>query len=148
MPQHADPFESSLQAARRWLAHIADRVGTEDRGFAYQLTRAWLHTVRDRLAVNAAVHLSAQLPELLRGIYFENWTPSHVPVGHHNDAFIEQFTAESGVAASQVPVFAGLLTAAFDELFSEGQLDHAFATLPRHLVELLSGNPRPDAVAR
>jgi hypothetical protein len=38
--------------------------------------RAFLHTLRDRLTVNGAVHLAAQSSELLRGVYYENWRPS------------------------------------------------------------------------
>ena len=30
---------------------IAREFGTEDRNFVHRVTRAWLHTVRDRLAV-------------------------------------------------------------------------------------------------
>ena len=35
-----------------------------------------LHAVRDRLQVNDAVSLGAQLPELLRGAYYEQWRPA------------------------------------------------------------------------
>jgi uncharacterized protein (DUF2267 family) len=139
MPHHTDPFEPGLHTAHRWLAHIADRVGDEDRRFAYRLTRTWLHTVRDRIDITTAAHLSAQLPELWRGVFFEGWMPGRVPIDHHPDTFVKQFAAQSGISPTQVPVFAGLITAAFAELFSDGQLDHVFSVLPRNLVEVISG---------
>jgi len=44
-----------------------------DRQRAYQALRAVLHALRDRLPLNLAAHLGAQLPLLVRGIYYENW---------------------------------------------------------------------------
>src|SRR6185369_10762255 len=52
---------------------------TEDREFAYRVLRAWLHTLRDRLTVQASAHFAAQLPDLIRGIFYAGWNPSGVP---------------------------------------------------------------------
>jgi uncharacterized protein (DUF2267 family) len=35
--------------------------------------------LRDRLSVEEAADLSAQLPIIVRGIYFEGWVPARVP---------------------------------------------------------------------
>ena len=51
-------------------------------------TRPVLHTLRDRLTVEEAAHLSAQLPLLIRVIYFEGWHPAHKPT---KERFKEQF---------------------------------------------------------
>ena len=67
MAHHTDPFAPAVHTAHAWLAHIERTIGTDDHIFTYQLVRAWLHAVRDRLDVPAAAHLGAQLPELLRG---------------------------------------------------------------------------------
>lgn len=42
--------------------------------------RSVLHTLRDRLTVEEAADLSAQLPLMIRGIYFDAWTPATAPV--------------------------------------------------------------------
>lgn len=38
-----------------------------------------LHCLRDRLSVDQAAHLSAQLPLLVRGIYYESYHPAGKP---------------------------------------------------------------------
>src|SRR5262249_39062981 len=37
---------------------------------------AVLHALRDRLQIGLAVHLGAQLPLLVRGLYYDQWQPS------------------------------------------------------------------------
>ncbi|MFC9994051.1 DUF2267 domain-containing protein [Nocardia sp. NPDC127526] len=139
MSHHTDPFAPALHTANQWLRTVADRLGTEDRIFAHKAVRAWLHTVRDRLPVGAAAHLSAQLPEILRGIFYEGWIPSHVPVAHDGPAFISQFAREAGVSPEDAVTLAGAVTDAFAELFSPGQLDHVLAQLPVKLRQILLG---------
>lgn len=144
MAQHTDPFAPAVYTAHGWLARIAQGIGTDDRAFAYQLTRAWLHAVRDRLDVPAAVHLGAQLPELLRGVYYDGWKPARVPVGRHPQEFIDQVAADAHIAEAEVPVMVGLVTDALEDLFSPGQLAHVFAVLPDSLVGVLSGEAPPE----
>ena len=38
-----------------------------------------LHKLRDRLTVNLAAHLGAQLPLLIRGVYYDQFEPGHMP---------------------------------------------------------------------
>src|SRR5690606_29055482 len=43
------------------------------------LFRTVLHTIRDFLSVDEAADLAAQLPVLIRGIFYEGWNPSSTP---------------------------------------------------------------------
>ncbi|MFE3055951.1 DUF2267 domain-containing protein [Nocardia sp. NPDC059239] len=139
MSHHTDPFARSVHTAHEWLAAVADAMGTEDRFLAHRALRAWLHTVRDRLGVNAAAHLSAQLPELLRGTFYEGWIPAHVPVPRDVPSFLAQFAHAAGVTSEEAVPLVGVVTDALADLFSPGQLDHVLAQLPAALRFLLLG---------
>ncbi|MCX4092434.1 DUF2267 domain-containing protein [Nocardia sp. alder85J] len=139
MPKNDDPFAPALDTAHAWLATVAYRLNTEDRRFAHRVLRAWLHTVRDRIGVVTSAHFTAQLPELLRGVYYESWRPGRVPVGHDPAAFTDQFAEAAGVTRDEVPALVDAVTGALTELCSPGQLGHVFAVLPIRLQQLVSG---------
>jgi uncharacterized protein (DUF2267 family) len=56
---------------------------------AYKVLRAVLQTLRDRLPMNDAVHFAAQLPMFLRGLFFESWQPSSVPIKMSREEFLK-----------------------------------------------------------
>ena len=69
-------LDHATQSAHTWVCDVAREFDTEDREFAYRVLRAWLHTLRDRLTVQASAHFAAQLPDLIRGIFYAGWNPS------------------------------------------------------------------------
>jgi uncharacterized protein (DUF2267 family) len=74
-----DVFDSTVQQTNLWLKDLMERLAMSDRHLAYQLLRATLHTIRDRLPPENAVHFGAQLPMLVRGFYYEGWHMAATP---------------------------------------------------------------------
>jgi uncharacterized protein (DUF2267 family) len=91
-------LDRMIQTSHLWLDDTAQRLGG-DRQDAYHALRAVLAALRDRLPVDVAVNLSAQLPLLVRGIFFEGYRPGSVPVKlRSGEEFLEQVRSHLQVA--------------------------------------------------
>lgn len=86
-------FDTTLQETNQWLKLMMGELGTNDRHAAFGALRGALRAIRDRIGINNAVHLGAQMPMLLRGAYCEGH-----PVGttreRHLANFIDRVAAE------------------------------------------------------
>lgn len=83
------PFENTIQTTNIWLNELLDELGWQDSHRAYHALRVVLHALRDRLPVEQAAALAAQLPMLIRGFYYEGWHPHGKPVKErHKEAFL------------------------------------------------------------
>jgi uncharacterized protein (DUF2267 family) len=139
-------IDRAVHTTNTWLADVGRAFHTDDRRFAYRVVRAWLHTLRDRLTVNAAAHFSAQLPEFLRGVYYDGWDPSRVPVKQRPEEFRQRFAQEAKIPAGDVPATARTVSAALDTHLSPGHLETVLGQLPqgvRELVDPALATPTP-----
>lgn len=66
-------FDTTVQETNLWLKAIMEGLHTDDRHLAYLALKATLHALRDRIGPENSVHLAAQLPMLVRGLYYEGW---------------------------------------------------------------------------
>lgn len=73
-------FDSSLETTKEWLREVQEEMGLDDEQRALRVVRAVLHTLRDRLPVEEAAQFAAQLPMLLQGVYYHEWTPRGKPL--------------------------------------------------------------------
>jgi uncharacterized protein (DUF2267 family) len=132
-----DAFHNTLQKTGEWLRDIRARLQWESDQHAYLALRAVLHTLRDRLRVTEAVHLGTQLPMLVRGFYYEGWTPLDKPLKFSREEFLEQVASyfrEPGVDPA-------LVTRAVIETMGEhidpGELAKVVRVLPRDFTDLM-----------
>lgn len=86
-------LDHSPQIVAEWLNLLEEDLGWHDRSRSYRLLRETLHGIRDFLTVQEAASLSAQLPVLLRGVFFEGWMPTRTPVRPRSaDALLDRIT--------------------------------------------------------
>ena len=98
---HLPMIDHTVQLTREWVRELADRLDWPDEHRAFRLLRVTLQTVRDWLDVNEAAHLGAQLPILIRGLYYEGWHPAKTPAADHT---MEAFLARIDEAFSTDPI--------------------------------------------
>jgi uncharacterized protein (DUF2267 family) len=90
-----DTFDKTVQESNLWLKDVMERLNTYDRHHAYSTLRAVIHALRDRIGPENAAHLGAQLPMLLRGLFYEGWDPTGKPTKErHENAFLAHIARE------------------------------------------------------
>jgi uncharacterized protein (DUF2267 family) len=89
------PFETTFQTTNVWLKELKEELGSHDPQQAYHAYRAVLHALRDLLTVSEVADLGAQLPMLLRGLYYEGWNPGKTHSGERKkEAFLRHIGSE------------------------------------------------------
>ena len=92
-------FDKTLQTTNIWLNEIMDRLGP-DRQLAWKALSVVLHKLRDRLPLELSAHLGAQLPLLVRGIYYDQFEPGRIPADCRSP---EEFTEEVAGYYAKLP---------------------------------------------
>jgi uncharacterized protein (DUF2267 family) len=92
-----DVFDRTIHTSNVWLNELMQNLGWQDRHGAYLALRATLHALRDRLAVDEMAHLGAQLPLVIRGMYYDGWNPGGQPVKiRTREEFLDRVAAGFG----------------------------------------------------
>ena len=134
---HVEAFDTTLEKTYAWLNELAGELGTGDRHQAYDVLRAFLHALRDRLPVDSAVKLGAQLPMLVRGFYYEGWSPAHKPDKMDADAFLDRVRRETNLAPEEVEPAVRAASKTLQQHVTEGELAKSIGILPNHIFRLL-----------
>jgi uncharacterized protein (DUF2267 family) len=134
---HVESIERTIQKTNEWLKAIQDEMGAEDREQAYLALRATLHALRDRLMPDEALHLGAQLPALIRGVYFGGWTLADKPAKiRSRDEFLGVIAVEAGEARFDYELAARAVFEVLSEKISAGEVRDVLAGLPAPIREL------------
>jgi len=138
-----EAFDTTVQKTNEWLRDISRELGDENRRHAYLALRGTLHAIRDFLPIEESAQLSAQLPMLVRGIYFEGWNPSNTPA---EDRSLESFLSRTEHALERalwnedhsidtVHAARAVLRVLSDHV-SPGEIDQVRHVLPEHVRKL------------
>jgi uncharacterized protein (DUF2267 family) len=134
-------FDTTVDKTNQVLKDIEEAYGwpKERRQQSYDALRVVLHALRDRLPVQEAADLGAQLPMLIRGLYYEGWDPSRVPVKMHREEFLDRvrreypFQVEGGTA-----LLVKRVLHAVQRYATPGEWNDIESTLPKDLASVLA----------
>lgn len=133
-------FESSLDKTNLILKDIEQAYGwsKDRRNQSFAALRTVLHLLRDRMPMQESVEFSAQLPVLVRGVYFDGWDPSNVPVKLNRDDFLYEvrqgFPYETEGGAERV---VQVVLDALRRHVAQGEWSDVRATMPGDLARMI-----------
>jgi uncharacterized protein (DUF2267 family) len=134
-------FDTTVDKTNHVLRRIEHDFGwsKDQRKMSYHALRAALHALRERLPMDESAQLAAQLPMLIRGIYYEGWDPSGVPVKLGREEFLERVRREFRYD-DEIDVFQLTQTVlgALRDHIADGEWQDIRSTLPSELVAILS----------
>jgi len=131
-------FDHANEKANVWIKDMMRELGTDDARQAYHALCASLHVLRDQLRVDEAAQLAAQLPLLIRGLFYEGWRPASIPVHVRRPAeliaLVDQKLGD-GQAVDPERALAATLEVLRKHL-SAGELASLAHVLPRSIADL------------
>ncbi len=134
---HLAELEGAVRASAEWIDDLQQRLGWHDRDRVYSALLATLHALRDVLAQKEAVYVGAQLPALLRGLYYDGWHPPGRAGPRSRSAFLDRIQdgvhRDPGIDAEQV---ARAVLALLAARLPAGELEDAKAATPQPLHNL------------
>src|SRR4051812_47850600 len=136
---HLAVLDRSVEKANIWINDVAEEL-EGDRREGYRALRAYLHTLRDRLPAGENAQLAAQLPLLIRGVFWEGWQPNRTPL-HYRDPveFAERVRREAGLVGDTEAWFAVEAVArVLRRHVSEGEIEDIVHSLPGSLQGLVA----------
>lgn len=132
-------LESTLQKTHLWLKDLSEWMEWDDQHLAYLSLRAVLHALRDRLPIEVAAKFAAQLPLLVRGIYYEGWIPAQTPIKIHQVEdffFLVASYFGSDILIPRVEVITTNVFKLIKKNMTQGEVDHLKKVLPKPIGSL------------
>lgn len=133
-----DVIDTTVQKTYEWLGDIRNELHVEDSQTAYHALSSVLHTLRDRLAPEEVAGLGAQLPMLVRGIFYDAWHPANKPLKiRGKEEFLKLVQERFGsIAQIQPERLVHAVLAVVEKHISHGEVQHIQATLPKGIRDL------------
>lgn len=137
-PTATELFAETIEKSGRWIDDLMIEMGASDPRQAYSVLRAVLHVLRDRLTVDEAVNLGAQLPVLVRGFYYDGWRPEGRPTKYRHKAEFLHRVAESygGLSVTEQEPAVEAVFRVLSRHVTAGEIRHVRNQLPEEVRDL------------
>ena len=139
-------IEHSAEQALEWIHQLREMLQLQRDKSAYAALRAVLHALRERLPLKESADLAAQMPTLIRGIYFEGWSPKEgkKPVRSKEEFTQQVFDLLKGHDEIHAQNAIRAVFAMLDDKISHGEINDVIGNFPVEMRKLWPA----DAVAR
>jgi uncharacterized protein (DUF2267 family) len=136
-----DSIQRTVQKTREWLGDFERELGTDDSAHAWRALSGYLQVLRDRLTVDEAAELAAQLPQLLRGVFYEGFDPSRQPERiRDREMFLAKLAQSARLGdAGEAARVAAAATRMLRRHVAQGELEDVLAQLPAEIRDVLEG---------
>jgi uncharacterized protein (DUF2267 family) len=137
-------LDSSIDLVNVWLKDILDQLKWQSKNSAYQALRGTLHALRDRLPMEEAVQLAAQLPLLIKGVYYDGWTPRDKPEKFKKEEFARRVHSQFEFDPDLNPaeIIRAVLRVMYRHM-GEGELGDVRSNMPAEIQEWFPEEIRP-----
>lgn len=124
--------DHAVQAMNVWLGELLTILGWTERRHAYHALHVVLPALRTHLPVNEAADLAAQLPLLIRALFFEGWHPAKEPIVDRSGKEFFDHINRCLVHAegSQPAEIVGAVFAVLERHVTSGEISQVKAALP------------------
>jgi uncharacterized protein (DUF2267 family) len=132
--------DTTVDKTNQVLKDIEQAYGwpRERRNQSYTALRVVLHALRDRLTIDESAHFAAQLPTLVRGIYYEGWDPSRVPVKMDGGQFLARIRQEFPYdVPGGVEPLTRTVVRALRRFVTEAEWEDVTSGMPRELASIV-----------
>ena len=138
LSHNLSPFAQTLNKSEEWMHDIQCQLGTPNAESVYRATRGTLHALRDQLIPTEATDLAAQLPMLLRGLFFEGYRLTNAPDRIRScDQFLQRIACELQPGADPGPQQAACAVfKAIEHHVSRGEVKDVRNMLPESIRKL------------
>ncbi len=136
-----DIFAKHVQKANEWINQIEELTGPKsDKKKSLAALRTVLHQLRDNLPIESALHLSAQLPLIIKGIFFENW---HLSGCHEKkqsfDSFLDEAEEDLNNSEIDIEIWTYAVLEVLSSHISPGEVEKIRNVLPHEIRKLWDG---------
>lgn len=133
--QGLEVIDHSVHLTHEWINELAERLSWTSKRSALRLRRVTLHRIRDHLLADEMAQLSAQLPIMIRGFFFEDWIPKRTPIKERKAADFVAFISEQMGDAMEFRGSADIqcVFKLLNARISRGEIEDIRACLPMEL---------------
>lgn len=133
--QGLEVIDRTVHITHEWINELASRLDWSSKSSTLRFLRTILHLVRDHLMTDEMAQFSAQMPLLVRGMFFEGWVPKNTPIRERSAAvFLEAVEAEMmNVKEYRGPEDIKYVFELLNARLSRGEIEDVRASLPEDI---------------